>query len=41
VRGPTVLPTVPNSIGTIPIVNTKDYVDEQPLPARGAQRQRH
>jgi hypothetical protein len=41
VRGPTALPIVPNSIGTIPIVNTKDYVDEQPLPARGAQRQRH
>ena len=40
-RGPTVPPLVPNSIGTIPIVNTKDYVDEQPLPARGAQRQRH
>lgn len=41
VRGPTVPPPVPNSIGTIPIVNTADYVDEQPLPARGAQRQRH
>jgi hypothetical protein len=41
VRGPTVPPLVPNSIGTIPIVNTGDYVDEQPLPARGAQRQRH
>jgi hypothetical protein len=41
VRGPTVPPLVPNSIGTIPIVNTADYVDEQPLPARGAQRQRH
>jgi hypothetical protein len=40
-RGPTVPPLVPNSIGTIPIVNTADYVDEQPLPARGAQRQRH
>jgi hypothetical protein len=41
VRGPTVPLLVPNSIGTIPIVNTADYVDEQPLPARGAQRQRH
>jgi general secretion pathway protein N len=41
VRGPTMPPLVPNSIGTIPIVNTADYVDEQPLPARGAQRQRH
>ena len=41
VRGPTVPPLVPNSIGTIPVVNTADYVDEQPLPARGAQRQRH
>jgi hypothetical protein len=40
VRGPTVPPLVPNSIGTIPIVNTADYIDEQPLP-RGAQRQRH
>jgi general secretion pathway protein N len=40
VRGPTVPPLVPNSIGTIPIVNTADYVDEQPLP-RAAQRQRH
>jgi len=39
-RGPTVPPLVPNSIGTIPIVNTADYVDEQPLPT-GAQRQRH
>jgi hypothetical protein len=41
VRGPTVPPLVPNSIGTTPIVSTADYVDEQPLPARGAQRQRH
>ena len=41
VRGPTVPPLVPNSIGTTPIVNTADYVDEQPLPARGAKRQRH
>jgi general secretion pathway protein N len=41
VRGPTVPPPVPNSIGTIPIVNTADYVDEQPLPARGTQQQRH
>jgi hypothetical protein len=40
VRGPTVPPLVPNSIGTIPIINTADYVDEQPLP-RAAQRQRH
>ena len=40
-RGPTVPPAVPNSIGTTPIVNTAEYVDEQPLPARGAQRQRH
>jgi hypothetical protein len=32
-----VSPPVPNSFGTIPIVNTADYVDEQPLP-RGAQR---
>jgi hypothetical protein len=31
---------VPNSIGTIPVVNTAEYVDEQPIP-RGAQRQRH
>jgi general secretion pathway protein N len=30
---------VPNSIGTIPVVNTAEYVDEQPIP-RGAQRQR-
>jgi hypothetical protein len=41
VRGPTLPPPVPNSIGTIPIVNTADYVDEQPLPKRGAQRQRN
>lgn len=41
VRSPTVPPLVPNSVGTIPIVSTSDYVDEQPLPARGAQRQRH
>jgi len=40
VGGPTASPLVPNSIGTIPVVNTADYVDEQPLP-RGAQRQRH
>ena len=39
-RGPTVLPLVPNSLGTMPVINTADYVDEQPLPARGAQRQR-
>jgi hypothetical protein len=37
VGGPTVPPLVPNSLGTIPVVNTADYVDEQPLP-RGAQR---
>jgi len=30
-------PPVPNSLGTIPVVNTADYVDEQPLP-RAAQR---
>lgn len=41
VSRPTVQSLVPNSIGTIPVVNTADYVDEQPLPARGAQRQRH
>jgi general secretion pathway protein N len=40
VGGPTAPPLVPNSIGTIPVVNTADYVDEQPLP-RGAQQQRH
>jgi hypothetical protein len=40
-RGPTVTPVVPNSIGTTPVVNTADYVDEQPLPARGAQQQQH
>ena len=40
VRGPAMPPVVPNSIGTVPVVNTADYVDEQPLP-RGAQRQRH
>jgi hypothetical protein len=39
-RGPSVTPVVPNSIGTTPVVNTADYVDEQPLP-RGAQRQQH
>jgi hypothetical protein len=41
VRGPAMPPPVPNSIGTIPVVNTADYVDEQPLPKRGAQRQRN
>jgi hypothetical protein len=42
VRGPAVPPpVVPNSIGTVPVVNTADYVDEQPLPRRGAQRQRN
>jgi hypothetical protein len=40
VRGTTVPPPVPNSVGTVPIVNTAEYVDEQPLPARAAQRQR-
>ena len=40
VRGVSVTPLVPNSIGTVPTVNTADYVDEQPLP-RGAQRQRN
>jgi len=38
VHGTTAPMPVPNSIGTIPIVNTAEYVDEQPLPARGAQR---
>lgn len=41
VRGPSMPPLVPNSIGTIPVVNTADYVDEQPLPRRGAQQQRN
>lgn len=41
VRGPSMPPLVPNSIGTIPVVNTADYVDEQPLPKRGARRQRN
>jgi hypothetical protein len=41
VRGPAMPPVVPNSIGTVPVVNTADYVDEQPLPKRGAQRQRN
>ncbi|MGA8897960.1 MAG: hypothetical protein WB528_00425 [Bradyrhizobium sp.] len=41
VRGPSMPPVVPNSIGTIPVVNTADYVDEQPLPKRGTQRQRN
>jgi hypothetical protein len=31
-------PVIPNSIGTVPVVNTAEYVDEQPLPARAAQR---
>jgi general secretion pathway protein N len=39
-RGPSVSPPVPNSIGTIPVLNTANYVDEQPLPARGARGQR-
>jgi hypothetical protein len=37
---PIVSPPVPNSIGTIPVLNTANYVDEQPLPARGARGQR-
>ena len=41
VHGPIGPALVPNSIGTTPVVNTADYVDEQPLPAKGAQRQRH
>jgi hypothetical protein len=42
VRGPAMPPPlVPNSIGTVPVVNTADYVDEQPLPKRGAQQQRN
>jgi hypothetical protein len=41
VRGSSMPPLVPNSIGTIPVVNTADYVDEQPLPKRGTQRQRN
>jgi hypothetical protein len=40
VRGLTMPPLVPNSIGTIPVVSTADYVDEQPLP-KAPQRQRH
>jgi hypothetical protein len=39
-RGPIVAPPVPNSIGTIPVLNTANYADEQPLPARGAGGQR-
>jgi len=38
-RAPIVSPPVPNSIGTIPVLNTANYVDEQPLPARGARGQ--
>jgi general secretion pathway protein N len=38
-RGPIVSPPVPNSIGTIP-VSTASYVDEQPIPVRGARGQR-
>jgi general secretion pathway protein N len=41
VRSMTTPPPVPNSIGTVPVVNTADYVDEQPLPKRGAARQRN
>jgi len=41
VRVAAVSPPVPNSFGTVPVVNTADYVDEQPLPKRGAQRQRN
>jgi hypothetical protein len=40
-RVQTVVPPVPNSIGTIPVLNTANYVDEQPLPARGARGQGH
>jgi len=40
VRVAAVSPPVPNSFGTVPVINTADYVDEQPLP-RGAQRQRN
>jgi hypothetical protein len=40
-HGPIVPALVPNSIGTTPIVNTADHVDEQPLPAKGAQRRQH
>ena len=41
--GPTVPPPVPNGLpevatGTIPIVSSANYVDEQPVPARGARR---
>jgi hypothetical protein len=39
VRVAAVPPPVPNSFGTAPVVNTADYVDEQPLP-RGAQRRK-
>jgi hypothetical protein len=39
VRIAAVPPPVPNSFGTVPVVNTADYVDEQPLP-RGAQRRK-
>ena len=31
-------PLVPNSIGTVPVVDTAEYVDEQPLPKGGGQR---
>ena len=41
VHGPLMPPAIPNSIGTVPVVNTADYVDEQPLPKRGPQRQRN
>jgi len=37
--GPTMPPPVPNSIGTIPILSNANYVDEQPVPARGSRRQ--
>lgn len=37
--GPTMPPPVPNSIGTNAILSSANYVDEQPLPARGARRQ--
>jgi hypothetical protein len=41
VRGPAMPAPVPNSIGTVPVINTADYVDEQPLPKKGTQRQRN
>ena len=35
---PTVFPPVPNSIGTTPVLNTANYVDEQPIPAKDVRR---